>query len=155
MGTIVLQLEPGKAPITTKNFLHLVDLGTYNDATFYRTVLKKTEPQSNIEVIQGGLHDHPSPVTIPLETTLKTGLHNVNGEISMARTSDPNSGSSEFFLCVGDNTFLDAQSQPDRNGYAAFGHVIRGMDVVRKINNAPANVETLAPPVKIIRMRRL
>ncbi|GAC1402856.1 MAG: peptidylprolyl isomerase [Candidatus Velthaea sp.] len=154
-GTIVVALEPLRAPLTTKNFLHLVDIGTYTGASFYRTVSKKTEPQASIEVIQGGLQAHPAPVTVPLEGTDKTRLHNSDGAISMARTADPNSGSSEFFLCIGDNTFLDAQQQPDHLGYAAFGHVVRGMDVVRKINHAAANGETLTPPVKILRMKRL
>ena len=154
-GTIVVQLEPKRAPRSTKNFLHLVDFGSYTGASFYRTVWKKTEPQSHIEVIQGGLDQHASPVTIPLEGTNKTGLHNTDGAISMARTADPNSGSSEFFLCVGDNTFLDAQQQPDHLGYAAFGHVVRGMEIVRKINHAAANGEMLTPPVKILRMKRM
>lgn len=160
LGTFVIQLEAVKAPITTKNFLHLVDTHAYNGAQFYRTVRKATEPQSSIEVIQGGLESigKVAAQTIPLEPTTKTGLHNTDGAISMARTQDPNSGSSEFFVCVGDNTFLDAQKQPDHNGYAAFGHVVRGMDVVRKINAAKVTmteVEKLAPPITIVRITRV
>ncbi|GAC1592677.1 MAG: peptidylprolyl isomerase [Candidatus Velthaea sp.] len=154
-GTIVVQLEPKRAPRTTKNFLHLVDFGSYTGASFYRTVSKKTEAQSHIEVIQGGLGQHVSPVTIPLEGTDKTGLHNTDGVISMARTRAADSASSEFFICVGDNTWLDAQQQGDHLGYAAFGHVVRGMDVVLKINHAAANGETLTPPVTILRMKRV
>lgn len=154
-GTFVVQLEAVKAPLTTKNFLRLVAARAYDGAAFYRTVRKATEPRSQIEVIQGGLElaNKVSSHAIPLESTTKTGLHNTNGEISMARTHDPNSASSEFFVCVGNNTFLDAQKQPDHFGYAAFGHVVRGMDVVLKINQAHANGESLAPPIAIVRIR--
>jgi peptidyl-prolyl cis-trans isomerase A (cyclophilin A) len=102
--------------------------------------------------LQSGSDAHP---TIPVETTEKTGLHNDDGAISMARKADPNSATSEFFICVGDNTFLDSQKFNDHAGYAAFGHVIRGMDVVLKINHAPSNGQALLPPVKIVHIRRL
>lgn len=154
-GTIVVRLDPARAPVTTANFLHYVDAGTYNGATFYRTVSKANEPGSKIEVIQGGLNPQAAnPHPIPLEPTSKTGLHNTDGAISMARTSDPNSGSTEFFLCVGDNRFLDAGG-PTGPGYAAFGKVVRGADVVRKIQGMHANGEMLAPPVRIVKMTRL
>ena len=156
-GTIVVRLDVGRAPVTTANFLHYVDAGTYNGTTFYRTVSKANEPSSRIEVIQGGLNPQaPNPMIhpIPLESTSKTGLHNTDGAISMARTSDPNSGSTEFFLCIGDNRFLDAGG-PTGPGYAAFGKVLRGADIVRKIQRSHANGETLAPPIRIIKMTRV
>jgi peptidyl-prolyl cis-trans isomerase A (cyclophilin A) len=156
-GTIVVRLDTARAPVTTANFLHYVGAGTYNGATFYRTVSKANEPGSKIEVIQGGLNPQaPNPMIrpIPLESTSKTGLHNTDGAISMARTSDPNSGSTEFFLCIGDNRFLDAGG-PTGPGYAAFGKVVRGADVVRKIQRLHANGEMLAPPVRIVKMTRL
>ena len=156
-GTIVVRLDTARAPGTTTNFLHYVDVGTYNGTTFYRTVSKANEPGSKIEVIQGGLNPQaPNPMIRPiaLEPTSKTGLHNTDGAISMARTSDPNSGSTEFFLCIGDNRFLDAGG-PTGPGYAAFGKVIRGADIVRKIQRSHANGETLAPPVRIVKMTRL
>ncbi len=156
-GTIVVRLDTVRAPGTTANFLHYVDAGTYNGTTFYRTVSKANEPRSSIEVIQGGLNPQaPNPMirSIPLESTSKTGLHNTDGAISMARTSDPNSGSTEFFLCIGDNRFLDAGG-PTGPGYAAFGKVVRGADVVRKIQRSHANGEMLAPPVRIVKMTRL
>ncbi len=156
-GTIVVRLDAARAPVTTANFLHYVDAGTYNGTTFYRTVSKANEPSSRIEVIQGGLNPQaPNPMIrpIPLESTSKTGLHNTDGAIAMARTSDPNSGSTEFFLCIGDNRFLDAGG-PTGPGYAAFGKVVRGADVVRKIQRSHANVETLAPPVRIVKMTRV
>jgi len=154
MGKIFVQIDTLHAPVTAKNFLKLVDSGLYNGTSFYRTVDRAREP-SSIDVIQGGLGDHASPNTIPIEPTEKTGLHNIDGEISMARTSDPNSGSSEFFLCVGDNTALDSEKYSDRYGYAAFGHIVGGYAVVKRINAAPAEGETLTPPVKIIRMHRV
>ncbi len=157
MGTIVVRLDRAHAPGTAANFLHYVDAGTYNGTTFYRTVSKANEPGSQIEVIQGGLNPQgPNPAIrpIPLEPTTKTGLHNTDGAISMARTSDPNSGSTEFFLCIGDNRYLDAGG-PTGPGYAAFGKVVRGADVMRKIQRAHANGEMLAPPVRIVKMTRL
>ena len=157
LGTIVVRLDPAHAPGTTANFLHYVDAGTYNGTTFYRTVSKANEPGSQIEVIQGGLNPQaPNPMIrpIPLEPTSKTGLHNTDGAISMARTSDPNSGTTEFFLCIGDNRFLDAGG-PTGPGYAAFGKVVRGADVVRKIQRAHANGETLAPPIRIVKISRV
>ena len=157
LGTIVVRLDPAHAPNTVKNFLHYVDAGTYNGATFYRTVSKVREPQSHIEVIQGGLNPqttNPMIRPIALEGTDKTGLHNRDGTIAMARTSDPNSATTEFFIDVGDDSFLDAGG-PTGPGYAAFGKVIRGMDVVLKIQRAEASGETLTPPVKIIKASRL
>ena len=157
LGTIVVRLDPAHAPRTTANFLHYVDTGTYNGTTFYRTVSKANEPASRIEVIQGGLNPqaaNPSIRPIALEPTNKTGLHNTDGAISMARTSDPNSGSTEFFLCVGDNRFLDAGG-PTGPGYAAFGKVVRGADIVRKIQRAHANGEALAPAIRIVKMSRV
>ena len=156
-GTIVLEIDSVHAPKTAANFLHLVDTHVYDGATFYRTVSKAAIPGSNIEVIQGGLEAvHRMPAqTIALENSTKTHLHNTSGAISMARTSDPNSASSEFFLCIGDNRFLDAENQPDHQGYAAFGRVVRGYDVVLKINHAPAVDQRLTAPVTIVRMRRV
>jgi peptidyl-prolyl cis-trans isomerase A (cyclophilin A) len=156
LGTIVVRLEPARAPITVKNFLHYVDTHAYDNATFYRTVRRASEPQARIEVIQGGLNpqaENPMTPKIPLEPTSKTGLHNVDGTIAMARTSDPNSATTEFFIDIGDDRFLDAGG-PLGPGYAAFGKVIRGMDVVRKIHRASAQGESLTPPIRIISVTR-
>ena len=157
LGTIVVRLDAARAPVTVRNFLHYADTRAYDNATFYRTVRRATEPQSRIEVIQGGLNPqaaNPMIHPIPLEPTSKTGLHNVDGTIAMARTADPNSATTEFFIDVGDDRFLDAGG-PLGPGYAAFGKVIRGMDVVRKIHTAPASGEMLTPPIKIIRVTRV
>ena len=155
-GTIVVRLDLAHAPSTAQNFLHYVDLGTYNGTSFYRTVRRASEPQSKIEVIQGGLNPqtaNPMIHPIALEPTSKTGLHNTDGAIAMARTADPNSASTEFFIDIGDDRFLDAGG-PLGPGYAVFGRVVRGMDVVRKIHRASANGESLAPEVRIIRIHR-
>jgi peptidyl-prolyl cis-trans isomerase A (cyclophilin A) len=157
VGTIVVRLDPAHAPNTTKNFLHYVDVGTYDGTMFYRSVSKAREPQSNIEVIQGGVNpQQPNPMIqpIPLEPTNKTGLHNTDGTIAMARTSDPNSATTEFFIDIGNDTFLDAGGATGP-GYAAFGKVIRGMDVVRKIQRASAQGEMIMPPVKIVKISRV
>lgn len=155
-GTIVVALDVARAPVTAKNFLHLVDTHAYDGASFYRTVVAAPPRPRFIEVIQGGLQDKAASLTpIPIEPTTKTGLHNTQGTIAMARTADPNSATSEFFIDVGDDTVLDAQKFRDRAGYAAFGHVVRGYDVVLKIHRAHAEGEALTPPVRIVRVSRL
>jgi peptidyl-prolyl cis-trans isomerase A (cyclophilin A) len=146
-GTIDVVLDPVHAPVTTKNFLDLVDRKFYDGGTFFRAV-----PGF---VIQGGNKTRESDrdKTIPLETPLKTGVKNVDGSIAMARTSDPNSATSEFFIDDGDQAMLDgAANQP---GYAAFGHVTKNMDVVRKIARLPAESQMLLAPIKIISIRRI
>jgi peptidyl-prolyl cis-trans isomerase A (cyclophilin A) len=144
LGTIDVELDPVHAPVTTKSFLHLVDGKFFDGGTFFRSV-----PGF---VIQGGNKTRESDrdVTIPLEAPAKTGVHNVDGAIAMARTSDPNSATSEFFIDDGDQPRLD-----EPPGYAAFGHVTKNMDLVRKIARLPAQDQMLLEPVKIIRIRRI
>jgi len=93
---------------------------------------------------------------IPLERTSDTGLHHVNGTVSMARVG-PDTGTYEFFICVGDQPALDfgGARNPDGQGFAAFGQVVRGLDVVRQIQQAPADGQTLRPPVGILSARRV
>lgn len=153
-GTIVLRLDARHAPRTTANFLHYVDAHAYDGAQFYRTVRRATEPQSRIEVIQGGMGPQGGSASnrpVAMETT---GLHNVDGAIAMARTADPNSASTEFFIDIGDDRFLDAGGATGA-GYAVFGAVVRGMDVVRKIHTAPASGETLTPAIRIVTVTRI
>jgi len=154
-GTIVVRLDTGRAPITANNFLHYVDTHAFDrDASFYRTVARTNEPQVPFEVIQGGFKAVPPDAKrIALEPTNKTGLHNDDGEISMARTNDPDSAATEFFICIGNARYLDAGG-PLGVGYAAFGKVIRGMDVVHRIHHANAQGEARAPPVAILSVRR-
>ncbi len=154
-GTIVVALDLERAPVTTKNFLHLVDTHAYDGTSFYRTVIAAPPRPRLIEVIQGGLQDKAATLTpIPIEPTTKSGLHNTQGTIAMARTADPNSASSEFFIDIGDDTVLDADKFSDGKGYAAFGHVVKGYDVVLKIQHSHANGEMLTPPIRIVRMSR-
>jgi peptidyl-prolyl cis-trans isomerase A (cyclophilin A) len=154
-GTIVVRLDTAHAPITANNFLHYVDTRAFDrGASFYRTVSKTIEPQVPFEVIQGGFKTVPPDAKrIALEPTSTTGLHNDDGEISMARTNDPDSAATEFFICIGNARYLDAGG-PLGVGYAAFGKVVRGMDIVHRIHHANAQGESLAPPIAILSIKR-
>jgi len=132
MGDIVLELDAAKAPKTTENFVTYVKSGHYDGTIFHRVI--------NNFMIQGGgmtadLKQKPTRAPIPLES--RNGLSNVRGSVAMARTSDPNSAAAQFFISVKDNAFLDAANSPDGNGYAVFGKVVAGMDVVDKIRAVP------------------
>lgn len=168
MGAIEVELEPERAPVTVANFLRYVDGGHYADAVFHRSVKVKPDNQPNntvkIEVIQAGRKENvgvdaaqrkdPFP-PILLERTSKTGLLHKDGVISMAR-SGPDTAGSDFFICVGDQPELDfgGKRNPDGQGFAAFGRVVRGMDVVRKIHALPVEAQRITPPVRIIAIRR-
>jgi peptidyl-prolyl cis-trans isomerase A (cyclophilin A) len=159
LGTIEVALEATKAPVTTAHFLHYVAAGTYTDGLFHRTVTKDNQPQNKvkIEVIQGGPSQEPKgSLPIPLERTRDTGLHHLDGTLSMARDT-PNSATSDFFICIGDQPELDfgGKRNPDGQGFAAFGRVVKGMEIVRKIQARPAKGQAMTPPVKILTMRRL
>ncbi len=153
-GTIVAELYPDKAPVTVANFEKYIKLGKYKDAVFYRSVTLKNQPNKKvkIQVIQGGLFQNIKVMMPPirLETTKQTGLHHLNGTLSMARDK-PNSATSEFFICIGKQPALDygGKRNHDGQGFAAFGRVIKGMDVVRKIQLQPTDHQMLVPPVKI------
>jgi len=161
LGTIVLRLDAARAPVTVANFLRYVDTHKYAGSAFYRTVRPGNQaPHRPIQVIQGGL-DLPDAAPypfgrIPLETTLTSGLHFGDGTLGIARDKDPGTGGSEFFISIGNtNGVLDAERSPDGYGYAAFGHVIGGMDVVRRIQNAPAKGQRLHPAVRILSVYRV
>ena len=131
-GTIRLELYPAKAPKTVENFLQYVKSGHYDGTIFHRVI--------NNFMIQGGgmktdMTQKPTRAPIPLES--RNGLVNVRGSVAMARTSDPNSASAQFFINVKDNDFLDAANARDGHGYAVFGKVVSGMDVVDKIKAVP------------------
>ena len=131
----------------------------YHLARFHRTVRADNQADSKVKiaVIQGGLD--PLRVKgfppIKLERTNVTKLSHKDGTISMARAG-PETATSDFFVCVGDQPSLDfgGKRNPDGQGFAAFGRVMLGMDVVRKINAAPANGQTLEPPVRILNIVR-
>jgi peptidyl-prolyl cis-trans isomerase A (cyclophilin A) len=128
MGDITLQLDAAKAPKTVENFLTYARAGHYEGTVFHR-VIKDF-------MIQGGgmsaqLSEKPTRPPVPLESG--NGLTNVRGSVAMARTNDPNSATAQFFINVRDNPFLDKANSRDGNGYAVFGKVTAGMDVVDKI----------------------
>ena len=159
-GVIEVAVDSVRAPVTAANFLRYVDGGYYDDGQFHRTVTMENQPDNavRIEVIQAGIN--PRRVEerfgpIPLERTTLTGLSHGDGAISMAR-STPDSAVSDFFICIGDQPSLDfgGARNPDGQGFAAFGHVIRGMGIVRAIQTAPAEGQKLTPPVRILRARR-
>lgn len=132
MGDIVVELDAAKAPKTVANFLQYVQDGHYNGTVFHRVI--------NNFMIQGGgmtenLHEKPVRPPIPLES--RNGLGNARGTVAMARTVDPNTATAQFFINVKDNPFLDAAYSRDGNGYAVFGKVVAGMDVVDKIKTVP------------------
>ncbi len=157
-GTIVVALDTAKAPATTRNFLRYVDTHAYDGAAFYRTVRSREGEPRSIEVIQGGLQgkrDAAKQPPIAVEKTETTGLHNTNATIAMARTADPNSTTSEFFINIGDDTVLDSEKFNDRYGYAVFGRVVKGYDVVLRIQRAAASGEALTPPIRINRVLRV
>ena len=159
LGPIEVEIDSIHAPATAANFLRYVDLGFYRFARFHRTVRADNQPDSKVKiaVIQGGLDstrvkDFPP---IPLERTSKTHLRHRDGTISMARDG-PDTATSDFFICIGDQPELDygGRRNPDGQGFAAFGRVMLGMDLVRKIQAAPAKGQTLTPPVRILAIER-
>jgi peptidyl-prolyl cis-trans isomerase A (cyclophilin A) len=136
MGDIVIELDAAKAPKTVDNFLKYVKAGHYNGTVFHRVI-------PNF-MIQGGgmtpdMKEKPTRPPIPLEA--RNGLVNTRGTVAMARTMDPNSATAQFFINVGDNAFLNAEQARDGNGYAVFGKVVAGMDVVDKIRNVPTGTK--------------
>lgn len=154
-GEIIVEVYPEKAPVTAHNFLKYVDEGRFKKAVFYRVVTPANQPNNNvkIEVIQGGLldDDHVDRLeSIVHETTDKTGLKHLDGTISMAR-SVPGSASSEFFICIGDQPELDygGRRNSDGQGFAAFGKVIKGMEVVKQIQSQPEENQMLKNKVEM------
>ena len=158
-GTFVVRLDAAHAPRTTANFLRYVDAHAYDGASFYRTVRPVFgQPVPAIQVIQGGLERKPGATPfapIPVENTRRTGLHNTDGTIAMARTADPNSATAEFFINLADDRMLDGDRFSDGAGYAVFGTVLRGRPILTKIHHAPAQGESLTPPITIKKIHRL
>src|SRR5512135_2877614 len=145
LGAIEADLDAAHAPATVANFLRYVEGGFYDGGRFHRTVTPDNQPADKvkIEVIQGGINparekDEFAPIA--LERTSVTGLRHVDGAISMAR-AEPETATSDFFICVGDQPELDfgGKRNPDGQGFAAFGRVTKGQDIVKKIQTAPAD----------------
>ena len=146
MGDIHIDLYADKAPITVNNFLKYIDNGLMNDGAFYRVVHMQNQEQNDIkiEVIQGGISGNSDIARydpIPLERTSDTGLKHLDGTISMARGA-PDTAGSEFFICINDQPSLDfgGMRNPDGQGFAAFGMVTKGMDVVRAIQSVKTDM---------------
>ena len=162
LGDIVVEVDQAKAPNTAANFLKYVDAGHYNGGTWHRTVKMDNQPESTIkiEVIQAGVNPERAQQAFPpiaLERTSVTGLAHKDGVISMARGM-PDSATSGWFVCINDQPSLDfgGRRNPDGQGFAAFGRVARGMDVVRKIQRAPnTDAQRLTPPIKILKAARI
>jgi peptidyl-prolyl cis-trans isomerase A (cyclophilin A) len=161
-GPIVLELEKERAPTTTANFLRYVDQRRLDGTSFYRA----TKVAEGYGLIQGGVRNDPKRVLPPIahEPTTRTGLSHVDGAISMAR-AEPGSATADFFITVGAMPSMDADpKQPGDNlGFAAFGRVVEGMDVVRRILDAPTSPtegegamkgQMIAAPITIIAARR-
>jgi len=150
-GSIEIELYADKAPVTVSNFLRYVDGGFLNGGSFYRVVTYENDNgEPKIEVIQGGMgRDKQGFQPIGHETTGETGILHGDGVISMAR-GDVGTASSQFFICIGDQPGLDfgRLRNPDGQGFAAFGRVVKGMDIVRKIQKLPINPDTKSPYTK-------
>ena len=159
-GAIELSIDVAHAPNTAANFLKYVDAGAYNNGFFHRTVRPDTETRTDypIQVIQAsraqGAQGYPA---IALERTNATTLKHLDGTISMAR-SGPDSATSDFFICIGDQPELDfgGKRNADGQGFAAFGKVTAGMDVVKKIQASPVRPSTqnLEPRIAILKAHR-
>ena len=165
LGLIVVELRTDRAPITTANFLRYVDDSRYDGASFYRAARAPSPPATGL--IEGGLQNDPAKLLAPIahESTTLTGLRHEDGVISMAREA-PGTATADFFICSGPSAYLDAHPQAagDNAGYAAFGRVVVGMEVVRAILASPTGQEArnpvmrgqmLDPPVPILTARRV
>jgi peptidyl-prolyl cis-trans isomerase A (cyclophilin A) len=162
LGTIEVALDD-RAGVTVANFRQYIMDARFDNSSFYRTVTPANQPQSpvKIEVIQGGIASLGTEPTgtrppIQLERTRDTGILHKDGAISMAR-GGPDTATTEFFICVGDQPELDfgGKRNPDGQGFAAFGRVVKGMDIVRKIQQSRAEGQKLTPPIRILRVRLL
>ena len=159
LGDITVELYPKKAPITVANFLKYVDEHLYDNSSFFRSVTLNNQPKDSvkIEVIQGGEVDSTKVyAAIPLERTSQTGVLHKNGTLSMARDA-PDTATSSFFICINDQPSLDygGKRNKDGQGFAAFGKVINGMKVVKKIQQLhPYQEQYFKPEVLILSITR-
>lgn len=160
LGDIEVELDAAKAPATVANFLKYVDGKFYDGGRFHRTVTPENQPKNKvkIQVVQAGINPEKKDAfkPIPLERTKDTKLLHRNGTISMARDG-PDTATSDFFICIENQPELDfdGKRNPDGQGFAAFGKVVKGMEVVKKIQQSPARGQSLQPAVKIIKVARV
>ena len=160
LGSFELEVDTARAPVTATNFLRYVDGGHYDGGTFHRTVHEDNQPNDSIRiaVIQGSRNREAAEAPFPriaLERTSETGVTHRDGTISMAR-GGPDTATHSFFICIGDQPSLDfgGKRNADGQGFAAFGRVVDGMDVVRAIHRAPHEAQRLTPAVRIVRVYR-
>ncbi|WP_340264830.1 peptidylprolyl isomerase [Sphingobium mellinum] len=160
LGTITVAVDMKRAPRTSANFLAYVDDGRFDGVTFYRAARRKSDPR--LGLIQGGIDTDARRALppIPHEPTTKTGIRHLDATLSMARPNRPDSAMGNFFITAGATPNMDARG--DYIGYAAFGHVVAGMDVVRRIlalptccGSGPMRGQMIIKPVTILRARRL
>lgn len=161
-GDIEVELYPRQAPKTVAAFLSYVDSGFYKNSDFYRVLNEDNQVTGAgiSKLIQGGIWrtNHAKAVSlpgVPHETTQQTHLLHTDGVISLARQA-PGTATTEFFICIGDQAGFDygGENNPDGQGYASFGKVVKGMDVVRAIYEMPEKDQSFTPPVKIYNITR-
>lgn len=164
-GNIDVVVDTVHAPITAANFLKYVDAGLYDGGRFWRTTrpdnyVPQLPDRPPFQIIQADINADRAKdkfPAIPLERTTKTGLRHKAGTLSMPRGAQADSATAGFVICLQDTPSLDFGSMryPDGQGFAAFGHVVKGMDVVEKIHGQPVKGQNLTPPIPITRMTRI
>jgi peptidyl-prolyl cis-trans isomerase A (cyclophilin A) len=160
VGDIEVELYAAQAPKSVAAFLAYIDSGFYKKASFYRVLNTDNQPSNapKAELIQGGLYGSKRPELpgIPHETTQQTKILHKDGVLSLARL-EPGTANTEFFICIGDQPGFDfgGENNPDGQGYAAFGKVVKGMDIVHRIYNMPENDQRFEPPVPIYKVKKL
>jgi peptidyl-prolyl cis-trans isomerase A (cyclophilin A) len=160
LGDIELELYPDQAPKSVTAFLSYVDSGFYRDATFYRVLNNENQPSDAFKsnLIQGGLWGKGKRKNlpgIPHETTQQTHILHKDGTISLARL-EPGTATTEFFICIGDQPGYDygGENNSDGQGYAAFGKVVKGFDIVSRIYNQPETDQYFIPRIPIYNIKR-
>lgn len=161
-GNIEVELFPDQAPKTVTAFLSYIDSGYYQNASFYRVLKTEDYPmKNNPGIIQGGIWQTNPRIKIKIpgiehESTKLTGLSHLSGTISLARTT-PGTANTEFFICIGDQSSIDAggADTDDGEGYAAFGNVFKGMDVVKRIQSQNSYGDKFDNPIAILKISRL
>ena len=159
LGDIYVELYQDKAPITVNNFMKYVDRDLYMNSSFFRTCTPENEADRDIkiEVIQGGdIAEEKLFDPIQIETTEQTGILHKHGTISMAR-AEPNTAQSNFFICINDQPELDFKGKrnPDGQGFAAFGQVSKGMNIVLKIQAQENEGQMMPKPIVIYNIQRI
>ncbi len=157
MGDIEVELFRQQAPLTVTNFMSYVDKLLYTDGTLSRTVTASNAPPGTVQVVANRARKHEFPSPVALENTRDTGLRHLDGSLSMPRGTSGSGTTDSFFICIGDMPELDCggKGNPDGQEFAVFGKVVKGMDVVRKIQNLPADARNLPPSLRIPQIIRL